>query len=156
MGRLNLGKGEVVQLSSEEDSKIGAMTEQAEKDIAELKEIRVNFRWDKEHLAVVKKAAEVIGVLWRPLTSCLSRRALTEEIRPRCQIARGVPCSPSLFPSAAIQTNSFCFCPVTDSLAPGMALRAQPPGQLFGSAMDVTWAHPLVLCFIPLLSNMRI
>jgi hypothetical protein len=59
------------------------MTEQAEKDIAELKEIRVNFRWDKEHLAVVKKAAEVIGVLWRPLTSCLSRRALTEDISAR-------------------------------------------------------------------------
>jgi predicted DNA binding CopG/RHH family protein len=62
MGRLNLGKGKVFQLSSEKDSEIEAMTEQAEKDIAELKEIRVNFRWDKEHLAVVKRAAEVIGV----------------------------------------------------------------------------------------------
>jgi predicted DNA binding CopG/RHH family protein len=80
MGKLNLGKGEIIQLSPEENAKIEEMTEQAEKDIKELKEgLRVNFRWDKEHLAVVKKAAELIGVPYQIyIKDSLFRRAIED------------------------------------------------------------------------------
>ena len=80
MGKLNLGRGEIIQLSPEENAKIEEMTEQAEKDIKELKEgLRINFRWDKEHLAVVKKAAELIGVPYQIyIKDSLFRRAIED------------------------------------------------------------------------------
>lgn len=48
-----------IELPEEEDKRITAMIEQADREI---EETRVSFRWGKEQLAVVKQAAEQMGV----------------------------------------------------------------------------------------------
>ncbi len=48
-----------IELPEEEDKRITAMIEQADREI---EETRVSFRWGKEQLAVVKQAAELMGV----------------------------------------------------------------------------------------------
>lgn len=48
-----------IELPEEEDRRIAAMIEQAEK---ELEETRVSFRWGKEQIEVVKKAANLMGI----------------------------------------------------------------------------------------------
>ena len=48
-----------IDLPEEEDKRITAMIEQADREI---EETRVSFRWGKEQLAVVKQAAEQMGV----------------------------------------------------------------------------------------------
>jgi len=52
----NLG---TVEFSEKEDKHVTDMIEQAEK---ELEETRVSFRWDKEPLALVKRAANLMGI----------------------------------------------------------------------------------------------
>jgi len=48
-----------IELSPEEDARIGEMIDQAER---ELEEARVSFRWGKEQLEQVKQAASTMGV----------------------------------------------------------------------------------------------
>jgi predicted DNA binding CopG/RHH family protein len=48
-----------IELSEEEDKRITEMIEQADREI---EETRVSFRWGKEQLAVVREAAEKMGV----------------------------------------------------------------------------------------------
>lgn len=48
-----------VELSPDEDARIGEMIDQAER---ELDEARVSFRWGKEQLELVKQAASTMGV----------------------------------------------------------------------------------------------
>lgn len=47
------------EMSPEQDAKVQAMTEQADRDI---EEHRVNMRWGGAQLAVVKRAAEYFGM----------------------------------------------------------------------------------------------
>jgi predicted DNA binding CopG/RHH family protein len=48
-----------VQLDPETDAKVNRMIAEADKEI---EETRVSFRWGKEQLAVVREAAEKMGV----------------------------------------------------------------------------------------------
>jgi predicted DNA binding CopG/RHH family protein len=48
-----------IELSQEEDAKITEVIDQAER---ELDDTRVSFRWGKEQLEVVKRAAQVMGI----------------------------------------------------------------------------------------------
>ena len=48
-----------IELSPEEDTKIAQKIEEAER---ELEDLRISFRWGKEQLEVVKKAAKQMGV----------------------------------------------------------------------------------------------
>lgn len=48
-----------VELSEEEDKHVSAMIDEAEK---ELDETRVSFRWGKEQLEIVKRAADLMGI----------------------------------------------------------------------------------------------
>lgn len=57
--KYEIGPGEVIELSPEENEQIEKMTVQAEADI---EAARVNFRWDKQHVEVIKAAANLIGV----------------------------------------------------------------------------------------------
>ena len=57
--RRNYKRLGTVELSEEEDKRITEMIEQAEK---ELEETRVSFRWGKEQLAIVKRAADMMGI----------------------------------------------------------------------------------------------
>lgn len=51
-----------VELSEEEDKRITEMIDQAEK---ELDETRVSFRWGKEQLDLVKRAANLMGISYQ-------------------------------------------------------------------------------------------
>ncbi len=63
-----------IELSEEEDKKVTAMIEQAEK---ELEDLRISFRWGKEQLDVVKRAADTIGVPYQTfLKMAVYQRAL--------------------------------------------------------------------------------
>lgn len=63
-----------IKLSEEEDNRITAMIEQAEEG---LEELRVSFRWGKEQLAVVKEAAQRMGVPYQTfLKMSVYQRAL--------------------------------------------------------------------------------
>lgn len=57
--RRNYKELESIELSEEEDKRITAMIEQADREI---EDTRVSFRWGKSQLAIVKRAAEQIGV----------------------------------------------------------------------------------------------
>jgi uncharacterized protein (DUF1778 family) len=48
-----------IELPKEEDAQITGMIDQAER---ELDDTRVSFRWGKEQLEVVKRAAQVMGI----------------------------------------------------------------------------------------------
>jgi predicted DNA binding CopG/RHH family protein len=63
-----------IEVSEEEDRRITAMIEQADR---ELEETRVSFRWGREQLSTVKKAAEKMGVPYQTfIKMCVFERAL--------------------------------------------------------------------------------
>jgi predicted DNA binding CopG/RHH family protein len=55
----NYKKLGTVEFSEEEDKHITGMIEQAEK---ELEETRVSFRWGKEQLEIIRRAADLMGI----------------------------------------------------------------------------------------------
>jgi len=57
--RRNYNRLGTVELPEEEDKRITEMIEEAEK---ELDETRVSFRWGKEQLELVKRAADLMGI----------------------------------------------------------------------------------------------
>lgn len=64
----------VVELSEEEDKRITAMIEQADREI---EETRVSFRWGKEQLAIVKEVAGIMGVPYQTfIKMCVYQSAL--------------------------------------------------------------------------------
>ncbi len=63
-----------IEISEEEDKRVSAMIEQADREI---EETRVSFRWGKEQLATVKEAAEKMGVPYQTfIKMCVFERAL--------------------------------------------------------------------------------
>lgn len=63
-----------VELDPETDAKVNRMIAEADKEI---EETRVSFRWGKEQLAVVKQAAEQMGVPYQTfIKMCVYQRAL--------------------------------------------------------------------------------
>lgn len=63
-----------IELPEEEDKRITAMIEQADREI---EETRVSFRWGKEQLAIVKQVAEIMGVPYQTfIKMCVYQRAL--------------------------------------------------------------------------------
>lgn len=59
------------------DSKVKAMTRQAEEDLAE---IRVNFRWGKAQLALVKSVADAMGIPYQTyMKQVVYRQALLDK-----------------------------------------------------------------------------
>ena len=63
-----------VDVSEEEDTKIQAVIDQAEEDIAAA---RVSFRWGREQIAIIKRAAALFGV---PYQTYLKEAALRQAI----------------------------------------------------------------------------
>lgn len=63
-----------VELDPETDAKVSRMIEEADKEI---EETRVSFRWGKEQLAIVRQAAEQMGVPYQTfIKMCVYQRAL--------------------------------------------------------------------------------
>ena len=63
-----------VELDPETDSKVNRMIEQADREI---EETRVSFRWGKEQLAIVRQAADNMGVPYQTfIKMCVYQRAL--------------------------------------------------------------------------------
>jgi predicted DNA binding CopG/RHH family protein len=63
-----------IQLPEEEDKRITDMIDAADREI---EETRVSFRWGREQLAIVKKAAEKMGVPYQTfMKMCVYERAL--------------------------------------------------------------------------------
>lgn len=75
-----------IELSAQEDREITARINQAEK---ELEDLRISFRWGKEQLEIVKKAADTIGIPYQTfLKMAVYQRALdvlkdVESSRPK-------------------------------------------------------------------------
>jgi predicted DNA binding CopG/RHH family protein len=62
-------------------AKVEAATAQAEADVSARKtvEVHVHFRWDSQHLNVVRKAAELLGVPYQAyIKDCIFRQALRD------------------------------------------------------------------------------
>jgi len=63
-----------VELDAETDAKVNRMIAEADKEI---EEIRVSFRWGREQLAIVRQAAEQMGVPYQTfIKMCVYQRAL--------------------------------------------------------------------------------
>lgn len=63
-----------VELDPETDAKVSRMIAEADKEI---EETRVSFRWGKEQLAMVRQAAEQMGVPYQTfIKMCVYQRAL--------------------------------------------------------------------------------
>ncbi len=63
-----------VELDPETDAKVSRMIAEADKEI---EETRVSFRWGKEQLAIVRRAAEQMGVPYQTfIKMCVYQRAL--------------------------------------------------------------------------------
>ena len=69
-----------VELDGETAARANAMIEQAERDIeAHTGDVRVNFRWNREQVQLVKRAAAVHGVPYQTyLKQVVVRQALTD------------------------------------------------------------------------------
>lgn len=68
-----------IELDEETGRKVDEMIEQAERDIAALGEVRVNFRWGREPLGIVRRAAALHGVPYQTyLKQAALRQALTD------------------------------------------------------------------------------
>jgi predicted DNA binding CopG/RHH family protein len=69
-----------VELDEETTRKVEELVEQAEQDIAELKdEVQVNFRWSRGQLELVKRAAALHGVPYQTyLKQATIRQAITD------------------------------------------------------------------------------
>ncbi|HEY9868240.1 MAG TPA: hypothetical protein V6D08_03675 [Candidatus Obscuribacterales bacterium] len=63
-----------IELGPETDAKVRRMIEEADKEV---EETRVSFRWGKEQLAIVQRAAEAMGVPYQTfIKMCVYQRAL--------------------------------------------------------------------------------
>ena len=71
-----------IELDSELDKRIRAMTELAERDI---RETRVNFRWGPRQLATVKHAARILGV---PYQTYIKQVVFRQAIADICEVER--------------------------------------------------------------------
>ena len=69
-----------VELDGETAARANAMIEQADRDIeAQTGDVRVNFRWNREQVQLVKRAAAVHGVPYQTyLKQVVVRQALTD------------------------------------------------------------------------------
>jgi len=84
-----------IELSPEEDAKVGRMTEEADcKEAAG----RVNFSWGKEQVDTVKRAADQMGVPYQDYTkqvvyrqAIADLRAARQALAPEPDIAAPVP-----------------------------------------------------------------
>ena len=68
----------IQELTPELDNKINAMIEQADK---EFEEARVNIRWQKQQLDLVKKAASLIGIPYQIYIKDIVFRKSVEDIK---------------------------------------------------------------------------
>lgn len=66
----------VVELSQKDDQRVREMIDQADRDI---EEARVNFRWTKKQLDVVRQAADLIGIPYQTyIKDAVFHRALDD------------------------------------------------------------------------------
>jgi predicted DNA binding CopG/RHH family protein len=75
-----LGEATDIELSPEEDEHAQQAIEQAEHDIAELDEVRVNFRWGRAQLDLVKRAAASYGVPYQTYLKMVVLRAAQADL----------------------------------------------------------------------------
>lgn len=73
------------------EATIAAQVEQSERDIAAMKsDLRVSFRWGAPQLAVVKRAADLLGVPYQTyLKQAVMERALEDITRYQKAMGRG-------------------------------------------------------------------
>jgi predicted DNA binding CopG/RHH family protein len=68
-----------IELDEESHERAAGAIEQAEREIAELQAVRVNFRWGRPQLALIKRAAALHGVPYQTyLKQVTMRQALTD------------------------------------------------------------------------------
>ncbi len=106
MGKRPIRRGEPYEMEPEEDAKVAAMIEQAERDIEEMRtagrwgpsegsvpvegpaakarvpaEAKVTMRWPREQLDVVRRAAELFGMPYQTYVKQAAFRAALDDLQ---------------------------------------------------------------------------
>jgi predicted DNA binding CopG/RHH family protein len=75
-----LGEVMDIELDPTEDERAQCAIEQAEHDIAELDEVRVNFRWGRTQVDTLKRAAAIYGVPYQTYLKMVALRAAQSDL----------------------------------------------------------------------------
>jgi predicted DNA binding CopG/RHH family protein len=90
--------GEPVEMSEEESAHYTALEEQAERDAArEISEQRVNLRWSREQVDLIRKAAAVFGITYQTYLKQAAVRQALADLKVASEVAStlGGTASPS-------------------------------------------------------------
>ena len=79
-----------VDISEEDDAKIQATIDRAEEDIAAA---RVSFRWGREHIAIIKRAAALYGVPYQTYLKEAALRQAISDLKDLQSVSPGTPSS---------------------------------------------------------------
>lgn len=69
-----------VTLDVDTDARVQRMHDEADADIADLDAVRVNFRWGRAQLEVLKRAAALYGVPYQTYLKMVALRAAHADI----------------------------------------------------------------------------
>lgn len=86
MAKRNLANEHDVEMSEEEDALFKAMEEQAERDIAEY---RVNMRWSKEQVDLIRRAAAIYGIPYQTYLKQAAVRQAMADLKAAGEVAKG-------------------------------------------------------------------
>ena len=86
MAKRNLANEHDVEMSEEEDALLEAMEEQAERDIAEY---RVNMRWSKEQVDLIRRAAAIYGIPYQTYLKQAAVRQAMADLKAAGEVAKG-------------------------------------------------------------------
>jgi predicted DNA binding CopG/RHH family protein len=79
--RRSLSSPETVFFDDATDRRVQAMIEQAERDIAERDEMRVNLRWGRAQVDMLKRAAALYGVPYQTYLKIVALRAAQDDLQ---------------------------------------------------------------------------
>jgi predicted DNA binding CopG/RHH family protein len=76
-----LGQATDIELDPAEDERAQRAIEQAESDLADVGEVRVNFRWGRAQVDTLKRAAAIYGVPYQTYLKMVALRAAQTDLQ---------------------------------------------------------------------------
>ncbi len=80
MNRRPLSEPETYVMDSADEARVQVMIDQAEHDIAEHPEVRVNFRWGRDQVDTLRRAAAMYGVPYQTYLKIVALRAAQDDL----------------------------------------------------------------------------